>query len=387
MFEVAGSLNDFYSQVQRIPGLEFLLQENVDFEPSDDFYLVQKRRGETLRSDAPFGGRLYMAMPDLRALRQILSLWDPHQAGQQMPSGFAPWGRLFELLIDLRAWGPQDRVLPETLEYRRQRLESNPTSPIRFELELWFYEQIARRQQASTKINRQVDAIGGQVISQSEISVIRYSGMLVDLLPDRVQEMLTDPRIGLASVDGIMYLHPQSIASFPSTDDSGDIDAVGDVTGMPGSPGEPIAALLDGVPVENHLFLRNRLTIDDPDDFASRAPLNSREHGTSMASLILHGDLQSTEQPLSRSLIVRPVMVYDANTQSETTPPDKLPLDIIYQAVRRLLEGDAFAPATAPTVAIINLSLGDLNRPYAGRISPWLDSLTGSLIVSGCFFL
>jgi hypothetical protein len=64
-------------------------------------------------------------------------------------------------------------------------------------------------------------------------------------------------------------------------------------------------------------------------------------------------------------------MVYNANTQSETTPPDKLPLDIIYQAVRRLLEGDALAPATAPTVAIINLSLGDLNRPYAGRISPW----------------
>jgi hypothetical protein len=293
VFEVAGSLSDFYSQVQRIPGLEFLLQENVDFEPSDDFHLVQKRRGETLRSDAPFGGRLYMAMPDLRALRQILSLWDRHQAGQQMPSGFAPWGRLFELLIDLRAWGPQDRVLPETLEYWRQRLQSNPTSPVRFELELWFYEQTARRQQASTEITRQVDAIGGQVISQSEISVIRYSGMLVDLPPDRVQEMLTDPRIGLASVDGIMYLHPQSIASFPSTEDPGDIHAVGDVTGMPGSHGEPIAALLDGVPVENHVLLRNRLTIDDPDDFASRAPLNSREHGTSMASLILHGDLQS----------------------------------------------------------------------------------------------
>ena len=63
----------------------------------------------------------------------------------------------------------------------------------------------------------------------------------------------------------------------------------------------------------------------------------------------------------------RPVMVYDAAADAETTPPDRLPLDVIYLAVRRLLEGDGDEPASAPTVVVINLSLGDLNRPYAGR--------------------
>ena len=54
-----------------------------------------------------------------------------------------------------------------------------------------------------------------------------------------------------------------------------------------------------------------------------------------------------------------------------TTPPDRLPLDAIYLAVRRLLEGSADEPASAPSVIVINLSLGDLNRPFAGKISPW----------------
>jgi hypothetical protein len=288
-----------------------------------------------------------------------------------MPYRFGPWKLLFDLLIDLRAWGHQDRVLPETVEYWRHRLESDPNSPVRFELELWFYEQSARRQAGLTEITHQVGAIGGQVISQSEIAVIRYLGMLVDIPPDRVRGMLDDPRIGLASADGIMYLHPQSIASFPSREDPDPAEGIGEITGLPGSEAEPIAALLDGIPVENHVLLRNRLIIDDPDDFASQTPVNARMHGTSMASLILHGDLQSAEPPLPRSLVIRPVMIYNANAQMETTPPDRMPLDLIYQAVRRMLEGDALAPATAPTVAVINLSLGDRNRPYAGRISPW----------------
>ena len=133
----------------------------------------------------------------------------------------------------------------------------------------------------------------------------------------------------------------------------------------------PIAALLDGVPLANHQRLIGRTTLDDPEDFAAGTPVAQRWHGTSMASLIVHGDLQSGEPPLARPLYVRPVMTFNVRENAETTPPDRLPLDVIYLAVRRLLEGSADEPASAPSVIVINLSLGDLNRPFAGKISPW----------------
>ncbi len=135
--------------------------------------------------------------------------------------------------------------------------------------------------------------------------------------------------------------------------------------------GAPIAALLDGVPVINHQRLAGRLIFDDPDDYGARTPAAKRSHGTSMASLIVHGDLQAGESPISRPLYVRPIMLFDAASNAETTPSDRLPLDLVYLAVRRLLDGEGNEPASAPSVAIINLSLGDLNRPFSGRISPW----------------
>ena len=124
VFEVAGSLGDFYSQAGRIQGLEFLLEDDVELPPDHDFHIVETKKGEQIRSDEPIGGRLYMAMPDLRALQEILRLWDIYRRGAAMPRGFGPWKTLFELLRDVRAWGPADRVPPETLDYRRERARS-----------------------------------------------------------------------------------------------------------------------------------------------------------------------------------------------------------------------------------------------------------------------
>ena len=368
VFEVAGSLGDFYSQAGRIQGLEFLLEDEAEIEPDDDFHVVQTKKGETIRSEKPVGGRLYMAMPDMRALKEILRLWDLFRQGQAMPWGFAPWGTLFEMLSDLRAWGPQDRVLPETLEYWRERIAARPDDTVRFEVELWYHERAKRRAKAIGCVEGQLAELGGQMVSSSVIEPIRYHGVLIDLPPDRVRELIDHPDVALARLDDIMYLRPQSLASIAEPEEPGEPAAAPD---QAGPQGDAIAALLDGVPVANHQWLVDRLTLDDPDDYGARTPAAKRSHGTSMASLIVHGDLQAGEQPLGRPLYVRPVMVYDAATDAETTPPDRLPLDVIYLAVRRLLEGDGGEPASAPNVIVINLSLGDLNRPYAGRISPW----------------
>lgn len=52
---------------------------------------------------------------------------------------------------------------------------------------------------------------------------------------------------------------------------------------------EPVVALFDGLPQENHPMLSNLLIVDDPDDYGSTYPVDSRQHGTSMASIILRG--------------------------------------------------------------------------------------------------
>src|SRR5581483_7730 len=219
VFEVAGSLGDFYSQAGRILGLEFLLEDDVELPPDDDFHIVEIKKGEQLRSDSPIGGRLYMAMPDLRALQEILRLWDIYRRGEAMPWGFAPWKTLFDLLRDVRAWGPVDRVPPETLDYWRERIHARPEEPVRFEVELWFHQRADRRARTALEIGDQIAALGGQVVSAAAIEPIRYHGMLVDLPPERVTELLEHPDVTLARLDDIMYLRPQSVAVFPDLED------------------------------------------------------------------------------------------------------------------------------------------------------------------------
>jgi hypothetical protein len=58
VFEVAGSLEDFYKQAA-ILGLEYLGEFESDFPPNADFY---DRDGR----DKSISGRIYLAMPDVR---------------------------------------------------------------------------------------------------------------------------------------------------------------------------------------------------------------------------------------------------------------------------------------------------------------------------------
>src|SRR5690606_19312395 len=162
---------------------------------------------------------------------------------------------------------------------------------------------------------------------------------------------------------------PQSVAREPSREHlQGDVAT--QTAGTPDVLGrEPIAALLDGMPIQNHTRLRGRLIVDDPDDLDAEYPVVRRAHGTAMASLIIHGDLNQPGEPIGRPLVVHPVM-RPAPNGDEATPSDRLLVDVIYRAVRRIKEGDGDLPASAPDVVLINISLGDKWRPFAGVMSP-----------------
>ncbi len=287
-----------------------------------------------------------------------------------MEWGFGPWETLFEKLHNLRIWGPQDRMLPETILYWQKRLAEAPDASVRFEIELWFHESEERRNTAVVSIVDHVESAGGDLVSSAVIQEIRYHGLLVDLPAGQIEILLDNPTVSVARADEIMYLRPQSLAMAPiEAEEQQEVRA--ENPELPPSEDFPIAALFDGVPFANHVFLEDRLVLDDPEDLAAHVPANKREHGTAMASLILHGDLEAPDTPLGRKLYVRPVLQYDPTIDNETTPPDRLPLDIVYQAIVRMKEGDANTPAVASTVVVVNLSLGDSLRPFAGRISPW----------------
>ena len=361
VFEVAGSLKDFYAQARDL-GLEYLGDFEDEFAPTEDFY-DRDHAGE------PIGGRIYLAMPDVQALRELLSLWRRFTEGRNMPKGKGPWRELFANLIDVRPWGHQDRVPPETIAYWRHSLQAHPGEVVRFEVELWFYENAARRAQAYQGLEREITALNGRVIHHAIISDIRYDAALVDIPADRVQALLDHPEITLARVDDVMFLRPQSVAQSPAGPEPEGQDAAGEIADAGLAAGTPIAALLDGLPISNHLRLAGRLIIDDPDNLEPAYPVAQRRHGTEMASLIVHGDLNRGEPPLQRPLFVLPVMQPSANGE-ERLPADRLFVDVIYRAVRRIKEGDGGHPASAPGVIFINFSLGDSTRPFARAMSP-----------------
>jgi hypothetical protein len=130
---------------------------------------------------------------------------------------------------------------------------------------------------------------------------------------------------------------------------------------------EPIAAVFDAVPVQAHPLLAGRLAIDDPADLEASA-VGTRVHGTAMASLALHGDLNDPPSPINRRLYFRPVM-HAPEFGDEVFDNERLVVDVIVEAVMRMRANGG------ESVILVNLSLGDRTKPFAGKISTWARAL------------
>lgn len=368
VFEVAGSIKRF-AQAAKKAGLEYLGEEEKSFDPDEDFAYYDKRKGheEELRYDKPIDGRLYLSMPDVRALQDIESLWNRYQEGHPPEYGFSTWYDVFDRLHDLRAWGPSDRIPKDTISFLERELDYRKDS-VRMEVELWSYKGEDRQQRAISNFEEAVRLSDGIIIHRTSIQPIAYEAMLIDLPANQARNLAQHTEVSLANCDEIMWIKPQATVSFPVNKNPIDEDEVVETTSV--TMGKPIVALLDGVPVQEHCRLKNRIEIDDPDNLENMSLVSERSHGTRMASLILHGDLNLKELPLQRPIYIRPVLYAPGNQQDERPLKDRLLIDTIYKAVIRMKEGDSEGVPIAPDVFIINLSLGINNRPFANSISP-----------------
>lgn len=360
VFELRGSVDAFAAAVSRVNGLEFIDEEalagdEVDKEPV-----------------------AYLLVPDMTALRQIESLWRRWKAREHFGTGFTPWRDVFALLRELRPWGPQDRVDERDAATFAQEIEGHEERELlRLEIELVFRKSAQAAQQAEALIEAEVQRTGGAIVSRARIDEIGYHACLVDLPASEVRAILD--RQGVATVESVMHIRPQSIATKLETEDAEPLGEVPQIDAL----GEPILALLDGVPVANHPLLAQHVSVDDPFGLEALTAVADRKHGTAMASLIVHGDRNRSESPLPRRIHVLPVMMAEPG-HDEIFRSDRLIVDVIYQAVRSMRSG---AEASAPEVLIVNVSLGNPRQPFHQALSAWAKLLDRLAYEYGILFV
>ena len=299
VLETVGAVDDFMRAVERVPGMEWLAEVEVEGIPPDDDFFATADDGET-RLDKDLRGRVFLVFSDQDALKYMMSLWKTWQSGDKLPYRLGKWKWLFRQVRELRHWGIQDRLLETGIfDDWRQRVKH-----------------------------------GQEVVQCEAIQFFRAAGQMSVRLADEFQDQ-----------------DREAMSEEPPA-------------------GSPVVAMFDGLPLQAHRRLQGRLVVDDPDGFEADSPPLQRQHGTAMASLILHGDLAASEVPLARSLYVRPILRPHDWANAETMPEGTLVVDLIHRAVRRLFEGDGNEAPVAPHVAIVNLSIGIRDRPFDLSLSP-----------------
>lgn len=314
-------------------------------------------------------GYYYLVVPDQIAITQMLRLWEIWKAENPLPKIHEHWSKVFECLRDLRRWGPKDRVSDADAEIIAEEAEFAPQGMVRLELELVFTGNTARSNQHREEAKRAIVAKGGIVRHEARWSKIAYDALLADIPVQAAQELVQRRPDSLAYLVEALAIRPQSIVEIVGEDQPSEPLNIANI--QPGNP--PIAAILDAVPIQNHPVFTDHLEFDDPEGLEEIA-VGPREHGTAMASLLVRGDLQKDEAPLGRRIYFRPLLhaqSAEPETPREVFPSDQLLVDQFVGAILRMKQGTADLPAVAPSVLLVNLSLGDKNHHFAGRISPW----------------
>lgn len=366
VFETRGTIQEFFKAVSRIPELKWLGEYEAEFPASDEF-----KYDDPLK---PVSGKLYFFLANNDAIRELKSLWGTWKSNKQrFRTGQTKWRQLFDLLYDIRPWGIRDRV-EETgilLDWQQRVLANQEVIP--FEVELWYRKSAGQRKINKSRLEALVQEFRGKVLDECIINEIGYHGLLVEAPIAIFNSLNGDGTIRFFQSSDIMHLRPvgQGILKI---DDSIVTETSNQAVPEVQESHKPIIALFDGVPIQNHTYLANRLAVHDPDGFEESYPANKRVHCTGMASIIIHGDLNTNNTPLKSKLLVRPVMrfhPFGENDGTEYIPENFLLVDLIHRAVREIVEGINNQPAVAPTVKVINLSLGDKYRVFDYTISPW----------------
>ncbi|MEU0646496.1 S8 family peptidase [Streptomyces umbrinus] len=367
VLEIIGDVNDFYKAVSKIQGFEYLAEsDKTDIDGAGNFVDL----------DAPsarFDGTLFMLASNQDGLNDVLKLWDMYKSdAQKFPRGLTPWRNVFKRLVDLRRWSAKDRLQGTgVLEDFSARVEEAQES-VPVEIELWYRAATGRRESAEQRVRSLVEIAGGQMLTSCVISDIGYHGILAHLPIQAIQSILDEryQDVALIRAQEIAFFRPEAQSAVPIEDlveESLNFSQV-----SPDRNLHPLVAVLDGYPLAHHESLRDGVIIDDPDDWDPDIEAGDRQHGTAVASLILHGDRGEVEtESLRRPIYVRPVLRPEVswNASVERIPEDQLAIDLVHRSLVRLLAHEEFT--RNGRVRLVNLSLGDASLQLATNLSPW----------------
>ena len=368
VLETIGSVDNFINAVKHVEGLEWLGEsELTNIPPDDDFQ-------DTDSPEKQLTGRLFLVMSDQQALHELQSLFDKRESA--FPQGRGPLKRAFKHLRNIRPWGVEDRITETGIfESWQASMQVEPGRLVPFAAELWFRNDERRRRQAELHISGIiVDELGGEVVQQCVIPEIAYHAVLGRIPASLASEVMAHTEVRLLQCEEMMYLRPVGHCSVPGlSEDYGQPESLEDETQYDLPQGDPVVALLDGLPLTGHRLLDGRLVVDDPDGYETAYQARDRFHGTAMASLVCHGELDEKGAPLTRPIYVRPILQPRrlAGHSEECIPDSVLPVDLVHRSVRRLYENEFDEPPAAPSVRIINLSVCDRSRPFVREMSSW----------------
>lgn len=358
-----------YIKDQPIDDFIEYIPENLN-EYTDKIISVIKKNISDIKGK-PISGRLFLSMSNQQAMTLLRAEWNKWCANRDVQS--RKWAEIFSNLKAIRRWDIKDRMRETFIvPYWEEELKTKSGTALKipFEVELWYRRDRAKREDIQEKLEQLIISENGTVISKCIIDDIRFHAIKAELPLENIEQVIDSEYTNLFKCDDIMFFRPagQFAADVCPEGVEDDVFRGGEVSG------DPVVAIFDGAPFVYHSLLENRLIVDDPDDFGSDYPANGRKHGTAMASLVCHGELDADEFPLSRPVYVRPIMRPNPEDFSNSTPAEHIPKehffeDLVLRSMRRMFEGEGGESPVAPTVRIINLSICDSSRVFFYQLS------------------
>lgn len=369
--DLATSVTTFRAIVATTPGLEFLGDFDRDMEK--DTAESENRPAIEPDEQLPTGSRptLYVAAGNQSALEQILILWRSFVDGDRRPfrHGLAPWRQVFGLIVDIREWGPSDRVADADFSAWRRSLDSDE-SDFHAEIELWYRESFRPgHEQHEQELLRTFDSLGVQVLDQVAEPAINYVAYLVKIDASTASALL-DLSSPILEARAVAHVRPQAanvVEQLLASPESFKMLPAGE---HQGTSGPPQLLLIDGVPDLTHPALDGRVVLVDALSLSSQVPRSARIHGTGMASSIIYGDLHSTSmESLERPLLLAPLFTAAEDVEGdlvEAMPHRRLPVSATKEIIDAVL-----ASEFGSSIRIVVLAAGHMAQPYRQRMSPW----------------
>lgn len=381
VIETRGRIEDFHRAAQAV-GIGWLGEIDLDdLEPDSDFYILDKS-GQ--RTEKHLDGRLYLGMTDQRALEELLKLWERFKKEQPLGRGNTKWQEFFSHAKDIRRWSAKDRLLDSgILDDWAQSIEDDPNAPVPFRVELWYPEKSdnsnrqAYQQAEEHTVRQAIIAAGGEILANIQIDEIHFHALKgripVSIARSAFLVLESEDETVLATLfrnNAIRTFLPiaQGVVTLPGESKPFEF------FGPPSSDNPPVVAVLDGYPLIEHDALNGRITLYDPDNLLSKYLPQEMRHGTAMSSLILHGERDANEPPLSRRIFCRPILEPDLVNrrwngnvaEQEHIPEEAFAEDRVHRAIVEMFEGNN---PISPNIRIVNLSVGE--QPFERQMSSW----------------